>query len=121
MVCSSECRDAKLLDTKRRSAKRQSDRKARVDKSPIREAVGRRDGRACLLCGAPSPHLHRVRYGSEGGRYEVDNCVFLCDYHHLYTVHGNKRVWQPLLLDHLAHVDGARAAIRRQLRRERQP
>jgi 5-methylcytosine-specific restriction endonuclease McrA len=120
-VCSKECQQEKLSATQSRAVKRDSDRKGQIDKGPIREAVGRRDGFYCLLCGQKPPlHLHRVKYASEGGEYAVDNTVFLCDDHHLNTVHASKRVWQPLLLAHLRGEREARVAIFRQLRADSQ-
>lgn len=75
-------------------------------KARVRRAVGERDGDWCLLCGKPPKglHLHRVRYGSEGGAYEITNCVQLCGLHH-DIVHSNKRVWQPKLIGYLSESD----------------
>ncbi|WP_029516262.1 HNH endonuclease [Paenibacillus polymyxa] len=78
-----------------------------MSKEKVRAAVSERDAtvgahNCCLLSGRPGPglHLHRIIYGSQGGKYEVDNCVLLSyDMHAL--VHSNKRVWQPILLDHI--------------------
>lgn len=69
----------------------------------IRRLVNERDGgNWCLFCGKPGPglHLHRVMYGSQGGKYEVNNCMELCAEHHA-LVHSNKKLWQPKLLDYL--------------------
>lgn len=73
-----------------------------VSKKVVRDAVKSRDGDWCWLCGKPGPglHLHRVVYGSQGGRYEEKNCVQLCGEHHA-VVHSDKRKWLPLLLAHL--------------------
>lgn len=75
----------------------------RTVKARTRKIVAARDGDWCLLCGLPPAglHLHRVRYGSEGGVYEPSNCVQLCQGDHA-LVHSNKRLWQPLLLAFLA-------------------
>jgi hypothetical protein len=81
----------------------------------VRREVAERDGDWCLLCGKPPKglHLHRVWYGSQGGRYVTGNCVQLCAHHHA-VVHGEKRRWQTLLLRYLA--DDNRDAVLRQLR-----
>lgn len=74
-----------------------------INQPKVRALVIERDGNWCLLCGRPPKglHLHRVRYGSEGGKYEVDNCVQLCGEHHAF-VHSSKRTWQPRLLAYIA-------------------
>jgi hypothetical protein len=74
-----------------------------INKPDVRKAVISRDGDWCLICGKPPRglHLHRIIYGSQGGEYEVGNCVQLCGEHH-GLVHSNKRVWQPRLLAHIA-------------------
>ncbi len=71
-------------------------------KAKVRAAVIARDGDSCLICGRPPKglHLHRVRYGSEGGTYVPENCVQLCGDHHA-LMHSSKRTWQPLLLDYV--------------------
>lgn len=73
-----------------------------VTKKKLREAVIERDGNWCLKCGTPGPglHLHRVVYGSQGGKYELGNCVQLCAIHH-EEIHSNKAQWFPLLQEHL--------------------
>lgn len=74
-----------------------------INKRKLRERVIERDGgNWCLLCGNPAPglHLHRIIYGSQGGKYELDNCVQLCPEHH-GEVHSNKKKWEPILLDHI--------------------
>lgn len=126
MVCSEECREGKLRAVYTSTVRRASEQRGVVDKSVVRAAVVKRDGNRCLLCAtSESLHLHRVRYGSEGGRYEVDNCVLLCQYCHNApsrsrpSVHSKKKVWQPLLLAYLAGEPGAIYALRRQLRFER--
>ena len=72
-------------------------------KSKVRAEVIDRDGDWCLFCGAPGPglHLHRVVYGSQGGKYETSNCVQLCREHHA-LVHTSKRTWAPKLTAYLA-------------------
>lgn len=69
-----------------------------ISKKEVRQKVIERDGYWCLLCGKPGPglHLHRVVYGSHGGKYEVDNCVLLCAIHH-DQVHSSKKTWAPRL------------------------
>lgn len=71
-------------------------------KKKVRENVRLLDGDWCLFCGKPGPglHLHRVLYGSEVGKYEVDNCVQLCGIDH-DLVHSNKNKWQPFLVQYL--------------------
>jgi 5-methylcytosine-specific restriction endonuclease McrA len=89
-----------------------------VSKPVVRRAVIDRDGNWCLICGAPGPglHLHRVRYGSEGGDYEQANCVQLCGAHHA-LVHSSKRTWKPLLLEYLEQAEaGAKRPVLRRLR-----
>lgn len=73
-----------------------------VNKPKVRKEVIERDGHYCLLCGTPGPglHLHRVIYGSQGGKYEVNNCVLLCAIHH-QEVHSSKKKWLPILQNHL--------------------
>lgn len=82
-----------------------------VSRKQVRLDVADRDGNWCLLCGKPPPllHLHRVRYGSHGGRYEFGNCVQLCNSHHR-IVHAHKRLWSPELLAYLASPSEARRA-----------
>jgi len=74
-----------------------------IQKRKLREKVIERDGgNWCLFCGKPGPglHLHRVVYGSQGGRYELSNCVQLCPIHH-ELVHSSKRKWMPILKHYL--------------------
>ncbi|MFD1126602.1 MULTISPECIES: HNH endonuclease [unclassified Paenibacillus] len=68
--------------------------------------IARDGGKWCLICGISRSglHLHRVVYGSQGGIYEVDNCVLLCDRDHT-MVHSNKRIWQPALQEYLQTLD----------------
>jgi 5-methylcytosine-specific restriction endonuclease McrA len=54
----------------------------------ITEAVGKRDGVKCFLCG--SKHkltLHHKKPLGIGGKHSVDNCVLLCKSCH-YKEHG---------------------------------
>ena len=70
-----------------------------VSKMKLRKKVIDRDGgNWCLFCGKPGPglHLHRIKYGAQGGKYELNNCVQLCPVHH-ELVHSNKRIWKPIL------------------------
>lgn len=74
-----------------------------TQKRKLREKVIQRDGgNWCLFCGKPGPglHLHRIRYGSQGGRYELNNCVQLCPIHH-DLVHSSKRKWMPILKNYI--------------------
>ena len=79
---------------------------ANVTKRAVRAAVAARDGDHCLICEKPPSglHLHRVVYGSHGGKYEVGNCVQLCPYDH-DLMHSNKKRYAPLLLGYLASPD----------------
>jgi hypothetical protein len=126
LVCSESCRRDRIRKINIRSGRKSVAKRKEVDKGAGRTAVMKRDGNYCLLCGAASPlELHRVRYGSEGGKYEVSNTVLLCTTHHNApvkadpSVHSNKKLWQPLLLDHLAGTPGATAVLRAHLRVER--
>lgn len=77
------------------------------NKPKLRLSVVERDGgKWCLLCGKPGPglHLHRINYGSEGGKYELGNCVLLCGDDHA-LVHTSKITWKPLLLDYLESLN----------------
>ena len=74
-----------------------------INKKKLRGQVIKRDGgNWCLLCGKPGPglHLHRIIYGSQGGKYELDNCVQLCAVCH-DKVHSSKKNWMPKLLEHI--------------------
>lgn len=117
-LCSEECKQAKIDGTNKESRRRESERQAEVDKPAVREELVKRDGEFCLVCGDPhSPHMHRVIYGSEGGKYELYNVVFLCYTHHnadgLQSVHSQKKKTQPLLLAHLAGDKRAAGKLRR--------
>ena len=84
-----------------------------INRPATRRAVIERDGDWCLLCGKPPRglHLHRVIYGSQGGKYELDNCVQLCGEHHA-LVHSDKPKWKPLLLEHIAHPESSELSKR---------
>lgn len=73
-----------------------------TSKNKVRADVIKRDGNWCLICGKPPKglHLHRVVYGSQGGKYEKGNCVQLCSDHH-DLVHSSKRTYMPLLQEYL--------------------
>lgn len=74
-----------------------------ISRKELRKQIANRDGGDwCLLCGKPGPglHLHRIIYGSQGGKYELDNCVQLCPIDH-DKVHSSKKKWMPILLDHI--------------------
>jgi hypothetical protein len=74
----------------------------------IRALVFERDGGYCRVCGGmpESPALHHIRYRSEGGLNVVENLITV---HWMYAprchelVHGNKRLWQPILLEVVKH------------------
>lgn len=74
-----------------------------LNKKKLRQQIAKRDGDWCLLCGKPKGDLqiHRVIYGAQCGRYDLDNCVQLCPNCHVPVVHANKSKWQPYLLDYL--------------------
>lgn len=75
-----------------------------TNKKKVREKVIKLDGDWCLYCGKPSPglHLHRIIYGSHGGKYEVGNCVQLCGDHH-ELIHKSKITWEPILQEYLTN------------------
>lgn len=78
-------------------------RKGAPSKAKLRNEIIERDGgNWCLFCGKPGPglHLHRIKYGSQGGKYEIDNCVQLCVEDHA-LVHSSKNKYMPILLDHI--------------------
>lgn len=74
-----------------------------MTKEKVRQAVIEREGgNWCVLSGVPGPglHLHRIVYGSQGGKYEVDNCILLSTEMH-QLVHSSKKTWMPILQDHV--------------------
>lgn len=74
-----------------------------MTKEKVRQAVIEREGgNWCVLSGVPGPglELHRIVYGSQGGKYETDNCILLSvEMHRL--VHSSKKTWMPILQDHV--------------------
>lgn len=74
-----------------------------MTKEKVRQAViDREGGNWCVLSGVPGPglELHRIVYGSQGGKYEPDNCILLSvEMHRL--VHSSKKTWMPILQDHV--------------------
>lgn len=83
-----------------------------ISKKNVRLGIIERDGNWCLKCGLPGPglHLHRVIYGSQGGKYETANCVLLCAVHH-EEIHSNKTEWLPILQNHLKGSERYRQRI----------
>ncbi|MGF6352448.1 hypothetical protein ABIE27_000344 [Paenibacillus sp. 4624] len=74
-----------------------------MTKEKVRQAVIEREGgNWCAISGVPGPglHLHRIVYGSQGGKYEVDNCILLSTEMH-ELVHKSKKTWMPILQDHV--------------------
>lgn len=78
----------------------------KISKKKVREEVIERDGNWCFICGKPPKglHLHRIMYGSQGGKYVTENCVQLCTIHH-GEIHSNKRYWQPLLMGYVKEAE----------------
>lgn len=68
----------------------------------VRERVRARDG-ACRRCGGSSGglHVHHIKYRSELGPHEDWNLITLCLRCH-ETMHSNKKLYQPLLLELVA-------------------
>jgi hypothetical protein len=74
-----------------------------MTKEKVRQAVIEREGgNWCVLSGVPGPglELHRIVYGSQGGKYETDNCILLSAEMHR-VVHSSKKTWMPILQDHV--------------------
>jgi 5-methylcytosine-specific restriction endonuclease McrA len=91
-----------MIDQKVRAVPKPIKQKAsNSEKEKVRGKLKQRDGNWCLLCGKPGPglHLHRIVYGSHGGKYEIDNCVQLCPVHH-ELVHSSKKTWAPKLTEY---------------------
>jgi hypothetical protein len=71
--------------------------------SSVRAEVQERDGGLCRMCGSwgESLALHHILYRSQGGLHVPENLVSV---HWMYAprchevVHGNKGIWQPILL-----------------------
>lgn len=90
--CSTKC----AYDSHRTVLKRK-----RMD-AELYDEVMERDRYQCVLCGsANSIVVHHVKYRSEGGLDAANNLVVLCTECHVPVVHGNKKHWQPLLLEML--------------------
>lgn len=75
----------------------------------VRQECADRDGGNCRVCGAgvgDQGALHHIEYRSEGGLHVAENLVTV---HWMYwprcheLVHGNKRLWQPILLEVVKH------------------
>lgn len=117
-VCSEVCQEAKLSGSKQKDKKSQSDQ---PNKAAVRQKVIERDGERCLVCRASNVplHLHRIVYGSHGGKYEISNTCLLCYHHHnadgRQSVHSRKKEAQPLLLAHLAGDTRAAGKLRKLL------
>lgn len=74
-----------------------------MTKEKVRQAVIEREGgNWCAISGVPGPglELHRIVYGSQGGKYEPDNCILLSVEMHK-VVHSSKKTWMPILQDHV--------------------
>lgn len=74
-----------------------------MTKEKVRQAVIEREGgNWCVLSGKSGPglHLHRIIYGSHGGKYEPDNCILL-SLEMRQKVHSNKKKWMPELQEHI--------------------
>jgi 5-methylcytosine-specific restriction endonuclease McrA len=65
----------------------------------VRSYVLERDGNCCRHCGqfVEVPHLHHIDYRSQGGKNTPANLITLAPRCHLYVVHANKTLWQPVL------------------------
>jgi 5-methylcytosine-specific restriction endonuclease McrA len=50
----------------------------------VHERVLERDGHRCTICGATENlEVHHVNAAKDGGATTMENCVTLCDVHHL--------------------------------------
>ena len=64
----------------------------------MRALVGERDAH-CRWCGSSrANHVHHILYRSQGGPHTPENLILLCLHCH-ELVHGNKRKYQPILLE----------------------
>ncbi len=107
-LCSQEClaslqdkardKNSRRIASKRSSQSPRSSKK-RVGIPPeIRQAVKERDRKRCRRCGNKNGiQLHHVVYKSSGGEDLSTNLLVLCQGCH-FTMHQDKRVWQPILL-----------------------
>lgn len=87
---------------KRRKAPKAPSKRLRVP-AETAEAVLTRDRNRCRLCGgADALAIHHINYRSEYSNKEWENeewnLITLCAVDHIYTVHGDKRKYKPLLL-----------------------
>lgn len=68
----------------------------------LKEKLIVRDGKGCFFCKDESViHVHRIKPGALGGKYEVDNTVMLCNEHH-EMVHQEYSRWKNELLNLIA-------------------
>lgn len=89
-----------------------------INHRELRQQVIKRDGGDwCLLCGKPGPglHLHRIVYGSQGGKYVLENCIQLCPKDH-DLVHSSKKTWFKPLIDYVKKPSKANRDILIELR-----
>jgi 5-methylcytosine-specific restriction endonuclease McrA len=100
-----------MADRERERGDRSTRETLAIPKS-VREIVDARDGYSCRVCGKWLGHerraVHHIEYGGDltgmGGRriHDPDTMITVgwlpgdCQCHQL--VHGNKRLWQPVLL-----------------------
>lgn len=76
---------------------RRRNKKDRGNPQKARQEVIEFDGELCRLCNKMhNLQLHRIIYGSQGGKYESSNTVLLCIKCH-EMVHSNKNKWLPIL------------------------
>lgn len=61
----------------RRKFKRAAIEKDRV---AIKDAVFRRDGGRCRVCGAPATEMHELVFRSRGGKRSLYNSIAVCDW-----------------------------------------
>lgn len=63
----------------------------------LKKQIIARDGEGCLICKSKEHiHVHRIMPGALGGKYELDNTVFLCNIHHA-AVHKDYELWKDKL------------------------
>lgn len=109
--CSRCCFEQKRFQGPKLRAKK-TPAKVNPSKFP-REEVLRRDDYRCRFCGKKENlAVHHVRYKSEVANKqwqdESSNLITLCNEHHLYTIHRDKKRWQKVCLAYiwLKYVDG---------------
>jgi 5-methylcytosine-specific restriction endonuclease McrA len=87
---------------KRRKPLKRTRIKVKPKRDPIppglRAEIIDRDGGACRYCHqyvGQDGHVHRIIFGSHGGKYTRENTILLCDFCHLVRIHhgGNRREW----------------------------